>query len=130
MTSELDRARDLLTRSPVLDGHNDLPWALRNLGLDAVDLTAGSSGTHTDLPRLRAGRVGAQFWSVFVPSSLQGDSAVATTLEQVDLARRMIGQYPDSLEFAGTADDVERVMAAGTVVAYRVVNEVDREGTD
>ncbi len=117
MTSELDRARDLLTRSPVLDGHNDLPWALRNLGLDAVDLTAGSSGTHTDLPRLRAGRVGAQFWSVFVPSSLQGDSAVATTLEQVDLARRMIGQYPDSLEFAGTADDVERVMAAGKVAS-------------
>ncbi|HEY2579077.1 MAG TPA: dipeptidase [Streptosporangiaceae bacterium] len=117
MTSELDRARDLLTRSPILDGHNDLPWALRDRGLDAVDLTAGISDTHTDLPRLRAGRVGAQFWSVFVPASLQGDSAVATTLEQVDLARRMIGQYPDALEFAGTADDVQRIMAAGKVAS-------------
>jgi membrane dipeptidase len=117
MTSELDRARDLLTRSPVMDGHNDLPWALRHRGLDAVDLSAGIPDIHTDLPRLRAGGVGAQFWSVFVPSSLQGDSAVVTTLEQVDLAHRMIGQYPDSLEFAGTADDVERIMAAGKVAS-------------
>jgi membrane dipeptidase len=117
MTSELDRARDILSRSPILDGHNDLPWALRDRGLDAVDLTAGIPDTHTDLPRLRAGGVGAQFWSVFVPSKLQGDSAVATTLEQVDLARRMIDAYPGALEFAGTADDVERIMSAGKVAS-------------
>jgi membrane dipeptidase len=115
--TELDRARDLLTRSPILDGHNDLPWELRDRGLDAVNLTAGIPDTHTDLPRLRTGGVGAQFWSVFVPSSLPGDTAVATTLEQIDLARRMIARYPDALEFAGTADDVQRIMAAGKIAS-------------
>jgi membrane dipeptidase len=117
MTTELDRAREVLSRSPILDGHNDLPWALRERGLDAVDLTAGIADTHTDLPRLRAGGVGAQFWSVFVPASLAGDSAVAATLEQVDLARRMIAGYPGALEFAATAADVERIMAAGKVAS-------------
>jgi membrane dipeptidase len=120
MSSELERARELLSRSPILDGHNDLPWALRELGrsdLDGVELTTGITETQTDLPRLRAGGVGAQFWSVFVPSSLQGDSAVATTLEQIDLTRRLIGRFPDALEQAGTADDVERIMAEGKVAS-------------
>jgi membrane dipeptidase len=120
MTSDLDRARDVLTRSPILDGHNDLPWALRDLGqsdLGGVDLAAGLAGTQTDLPRLRAGRVGAQFWSVFVPSSLQGDGAVSATLEQIDLTRRMIDRYPDALELALTAGDVERIMAAGRIAS-------------
>ena len=120
MSSEQERARELLSRSPILDGHNDLPWALRELGrsnLDGVELTTGIAETHTDLPRLRAGGVGAQFWSVFVPSKLQGDSAVATTLEQIDLTRRLIGRFPDALEQARTADDVERIMAAGKVAS-------------
>jgi membrane dipeptidase len=120
MTSDLDRARDVLTRSPILDGHNDLPWALRDLGqsdLGGVDLRAGLADTQTDLPRLRAGRVGAQFWSVFVPSSLPGDSAVPATLEQIDLTRRMIDRYPDVLELALTASDVERIMAAGKIAS-------------
>jgi len=116
VTSELDQARELLRHTPIMDGHNDLPWALRERGLDAVDLTAGIPDTHTDLPRLRTGGVGAQFWSVYVPSSI-GDRSVATTLEQVDLARRMIARYPDALEFAPTADDVERIMAAGKVAS-------------
>ena len=120
MTSDLDRARDLLSRSPILDGHNDLPWTLRDMvasDLDRVDFSAGIPGAHTDLPRLRAGGVGAQFWSVFVPSSLQGDSAVSATLEQIDLTRRLAGRYPDALELTLTADDVERAMAAGKIAS-------------
>jgi membrane dipeptidase len=120
MTSDLDRAREVLTRSPILDGHNDLPWALRDLGqsdLGGVDLAAGLADTQTDLPRLRSGGVGAQFWSVFVPSSLQGDSAVSATLEQIDLTHRMIDRYPDALELALTSDDVERIMAAGKIAS-------------
>jgi membrane dipeptidase len=120
MTTDVDRARSLLSQSPILDGHNDLPWALRELGrsdLDGVDLTGGIAETHTDLPRLRAGGVGAQFWSVFVPSKLQGDSAVAATLEQIDLTRRLIARFPGALEQAATADDVERAMAAGKVAS-------------
>ena len=120
MTSDLERARDLLSRSPVLDGHNDLPWTLRDMvqsDLDRIDLAAGIPGAHTDLPRLRAGGVGAQFWSVFVPSSLQGDSAVSATLEQIDLTRRLAGRYPGAMELALTADDVERAMAAGKIAS-------------
>lgn len=113
-------AQDLLRRTPVIDGHNDLPWALRDAGLsslDGVDLAGPVSFTHTDLPRLRAGGVGAQFWSVYVPAELAGESAVITTLEQIDLVHRMIARYPDALELALTAADVERIMAAGKIAS-------------
>jgi membrane dipeptidase len=112
-------ARELLDRYPILDGHNDLPWALRaavSSDLSKADV-AGRLDGHTDLPRLAAGGVGAQFWSVFVPAELQGDAAVATTLEQVDLTHRLIDAYPDRLELALTADDVRRIMAAGKVAS-------------
>jgi membrane dipeptidase len=159
--SELERqARDLLRRFPLIDGHNDLPWALREraggdpqkvrfVSPDAtshptadpdpaapeaaasgpvasgpvasdpvvVNLAAPVAGTHTDLPRLAAGGVGAQFWSVYVPSSLAGDGAVAAVLEQIDLTRRMIAAYPEALELALTAADVERIFAAGRVAS-------------
>jgi membrane dipeptidase len=129
--SDFERqARDLLRRVPLIDGHNDLPWALRERAggnadrvrltgpeaagdPDGVNLAAPVEGTHTDLPRLAAGGVGAQFWSVYVPFVLAGDRAVAAVLEQIDLARRMIARYPDALELALTADDVERIFAAG-----------------
>ena len=86
------------------------------------DLDAPAAGLHTDLPRLAAGRVGAQFWSVYVPARLAGDSAsgngaVAAVLEQIDLARRMIARYPEALGFALTAGDVERVFASGRVAS-------------
>jgi membrane dipeptidase len=103
-----------------MDGHNDLPWLLRYLvqgDLDQVDLFSLGDRAHTDLPRLRAGGVGAQFWSVFVPSSLQGDRAVATTLEQIDLVHRMVARYPAALRLALTSDDVERAIAAGTIAS-------------
>ena len=117
--SELEpRARDLLRRFPLIDGHNDLPWKLRERGgLTAVDLAEPVVGTHTDLPRLAAGGVGAQFWSVFVPAALAGEAAVATVLEQIDLTRRMIAAYPRALELALTAADVERVFASGRVAS-------------
>jgi membrane dipeptidase len=87
-----------------------------------VSLAAPVDGTHTDLPRLAAGGVGAQFWSVYVPASLAdgsagADKAVTAVLEQIDLARRMITSYPGALELALTADDVERIFAAGRVAS-------------
>ena len=119
--SELgDRARKLLSRVPLLDGHNDLPWALREAGcagLDGPDLSEPVSFTQTDLPRLAAGGVGAQFWSVYVPPAPAGAAAVAATLEQIDLVRRMIRRYPGQLELALTADDVQRIFATGRVAS-------------
>jgi membrane dipeptidase len=145
--SELNQqARDLLRRFPLIDGHNDLPWALRERAAgDAgkvrftppakipaqvsadpaavpgdpaeVNLATRVAGLHTDLPRLAAGGVGAQFWSVYVPASVAGDAAVTAVLEQIDLARQMIARYPQALELALTAADVERIFAAGRVAS-------------
>jgi membrane dipeptidase len=110
----------LLRDHPVVDGHNDLLWTLRDLcGYDftAVDIAVRQDGvTHTDLPRLRAGGVGAQFWSVFVPSML-GDASVAVTLEQVDAAYRMIERYDASLALATTADEVEAAWSTGRIAS-------------
>jgi membrane dipeptidase len=116
------QAEELLRRFPLIDGHNDLPWALRGRAAGdpnqvRFDLDAPAAGLHTDLPRLAAGRVGAQFWSVYVPARLAGDGAVAAVLEQIDLARRMIARYPEALGLALTADDVERVFASGRVAS-------------
>ena len=115
----------MLGRFPLIDGHNDLPWALRartrqnggDLNQVVFDLDTPGDGLHTDLPRLAAGRVGAQFWSVYVPVSLAGDGAVTAVLEQIDLARRMIARYPGSFGLALTADDVEQVFASGRVAS-------------
>jgi membrane dipeptidase len=120
VTSQLETARALLARSPLIDGHNDLPWELRVAGaqdLASTDLAAPLGYTHTDLPRLASGGVGAQFWSVFVPASLAGEAAVAATLEQIDLVHRMIGRYQHRLELALTAADVERIFAAGRIAS-------------
>lgn len=116
----LARARDLLRSHPLVDGHNDLPWAARELAgydFDALDIASRLTTTQTDLPRLSDGGVGGQFWSVFVPSTLQGDSAVAATLEQVDAVHRMIGAYADRLALARTADDVDRALETGRVAS-------------
>jgi membrane dipeptidase len=120
VTSRLDDARALLRRSPLVDGHNDLAWALREAGsqdLAGTNLAGPVGFTHTDLPRLAEGGVGAQFWSVYVPVSLAGEAAVAVTLEQIDFVHRMAGRYPDRLELALTAADVERIFAAGRVAS-------------
>ncbi len=120
MTEHLALARELLQRSPLIDGHNDLAWEVREQfgsDLDLVDLAGPVAGTHTDLPRLRLGGVGAQFWSVYVPGTMAGEAAIAATLEQIDLVHRLIRRYPAHLELAGGAADVERIFAAGRVAS-------------
>jgi membrane dipeptidase len=116
LTAGPNRARALLGRYPVIDGHNDLAWALRAAGSPDQDISAPVEFTHTDLPRLAKGGVGAQFWSVYVPAELQGDAAVATTLEQIDLIRQLAARNP-TLELAFTAADVRRIMSAGKVAS-------------
>ncbi|MGH3386672.1 MAG: dipeptidase [Nocardioidaceae bacterium] len=104
----------------MIDGHNDLAWAMRKLAdydLDAVDLHAGEPRLHTDLPRLRAGGVTGQFWSVFVPCSLTGADAVTATLEQVDFVRRFAARYHDQLMLATTADEVEQAHRDGRLAS-------------
>ncbi len=120
--AHLPAARELLARHPVIDGHNDLPWEIRKYpaapgDLDAYDLrTRAPEPGDTDIPRLRAGGVGGQFWSVYVPGE-GGAGRAVLQLEQLDLARRMIAHYPDALELCLGADDVDRAMAAGRVAS-------------
>ena len=112
------RVRDLLAEHPVVDGHNDLPWQARErAGYDwgRLDISRPGCPTHTDLPRLRAGGVGAQFWSVFVPATLQGDAAVTATLEQVDAVHAMAARYAGELALATTRGDVERAWSHGRI---------------
>jgi len=119
MTSEENACR-LLAAHPLVDGHNDLAWAMRNLcdyDLDAVDLAAGDARLHTDLPRLRQGGVGAQFWSVYVPATLQGDAAVTATLEQIDFVRRLAAAFPDDLALADSAAKVRAAFGSGRVAS-------------
>jgi membrane dipeptidase len=120
---DYQRALDLMTQTPLIDGHNDLPWQYRTRvdnHLDAIDLTNDTSKLsppmHTDISRLRAGRVGAQFWSVYVPPSYGGDEAVRVQLEQIDLAHRLIETH-EELELVTTADELERVFAEGRIAS-------------
>ncbi|MTE19323.1 membrane dipeptidase [Streptomyces sp. TRM43335] len=117
----LERARELLAVHPVVDGHNDLPWALREqvaYDLDRRDIAGDQSAhLHTDIPRLRAGGVGAQFWSVYVRTDLSGDAAVSACLEQIDVVRRLADRHPDDLRLAFTADDVEAARSEGRIAS-------------
>jgi membrane dipeptidase len=117
--SALDRARELLREFPVADGHNDLPWALREqvrYDLGARDIaTDQSAHLHTDLPRLRAGGVGAQYWSVYVRSDLP--DPVPATLEQIDCVRQLLARYPKDLAPALTAADMEAARAEGRIAS-------------
>ncbi|WP_437009738.1 dipeptidase [Streptomyces sp. enrichment culture] len=120
---DLDAARELLAEFPVVDGHNDLPWALREKAgydLDRLDVAADQTGRlHTDLPRLRAGGVGAQFWSVYVRSDMAGDDAVSATLEQIDCVDRLLERHPSELAAALTADDMEAARARGRIASLK-----------
>ncbi|MFC5345131.1 dipeptidase [Brevundimonas staleyi] len=117
------RAREILNTTPLIDGHNDLPWALRQgFASDpyAVDLATNLDATtdlHTDIPRLREGGVGGQFWSVYVPASLEPVEAAKATFEQIDMVRRIVGAHPDVFELATTADDVERIHGQGKIAS-------------
>ncbi|MDT5042761.1 MAG: rane dipeptidase [Actinoplanes sp.] len=115
MTADISR---VLAAMPVIDGHNDLPAALRaRYGYGVDGLAAGLGDLHTDIPRLRAGGVGAQFWSVYVPSDLPEPEAVVATMEQIDAVYRMAAAFPADLAIAYSAGDVTRAMAAGRVAS-------------
>jgi len=115
------RVEQVLLRTPLIDGHNDLPWEIReryksdfsaiDLGSDTHHLPVGvdQAAMMTDIPRLRAGLVGAQFWSVWIPVDVQGFQAVQMTLEQIDLVKRMAERYPRDFAMAYTAADIERI---------------------
>jgi len=127
------RIDKLLTRHPVIDGHNDLPWAIReryggdlgkiDLRADtrALPLPAGASDEQaplmTDIPRLRAGHVGGQFWSVWIPVGVTGPSAIQMTIEQIDLVKSMALTYPADLVMATSADDIEHAFKAGRIAS-------------
>jgi membrane dipeptidase len=114
------QARAMLSRFPLIDGHNDLPWAIRkgadgDLGQAAIDKRLPRF--HTDIPRLAEGGIGGQWWSVYVPGTLGPDEAVRVTLEQVDIVHRMIARYPDRFQLALTADDVTGAFSGGRIAS-------------
>ncbi|MGH9383863.1 MAG: dipeptidase [Vicinamibacterales bacterium] len=117
----LTRARSLHKQSPLIDGHNDYPWALRQAdpGRDfgKADITKSAPALMTDIPRLRQGGVGGQFWSVYVPAAMQGKEAVRATLEQIDIVHRMVKRWPETFEYALTSADVERAFKAGRIAS-------------
>ncbi|MES1245906.1 MAG: dipeptidase [Acidobacteriota bacterium] len=120
----VERARRLLDQVPLVDGHNDVPWELRDRvknHLARLDLRSDTNGLkkrmHTDIPRLRKGGVGAQFWSVYVPADKAGPESVRIVLEQIDVVRRLAELYPDTFEMAATADDVVRIHKAGRIAS-------------
>src|SRR6476661_1547126 len=119
--SLLDRARALHKQALLIDGHNDYPWALREhdpaRDLDKLDIRKPQPSIMTDIARLKAGGVGGQFWSVYVPVELQGQAAVTATLEQIDIVHRMIRKYPETFELALSADDVERIFKKGKIAS-------------
>jgi membrane dipeptidase len=114
------RARDLHRTTPLIDGHNDYPWLVRqNAGgdLSLLDIATPRPALMTDIPRLRAGGVGGVFWSVYVPGDMPGPVAVRDTLEQIDIVHRMARTYSTTFELARTAADVERIFAAGRIAS-------------
>ena len=121
--ADLERARKLLREVPVIDGHNDYPWEVRQRAkgdLTKLDMRQAQPAIHTDLSRLRTGGVGAQFWSVYVPSPPVGTDpavSVTATLEQIDIVHRMVAMYPESLALALTADDIERIQKQGKIAS-------------
>lgn len=123
------RVERVLARTPLIDGHNDLPWEIRSR-VEGVDLAIDHTnqprpadapkdwiGLMTDIPRLRAGRVGAQFWSVWIPSTTTGAEAIKTTIEQIDIVHTMVARYPQAFEMAYAADDIVRIHKAGKVAS-------------
>ena len=122
------RVEKVLKATPLIDGHNDVPWAIRQrVGVhpDKIDLSTDTRhlkerdgpGMMTDIPRLKAGRVGGQFWSVYIPSSFDGPIAVQMTLEQIDIVKSLTARYPDVFEMAYSADDIVRIHKAGKVAS-------------
>jgi membrane dipeptidase len=126
LAARVDR---VLTETPVIDGHNDLPWEIRDAfgNVGNVNLDADTSNLYgkdgkavhlmTDIPRLRKGHVGAQFWSVWIPAGTPGPEAVQMTLEQIDIVRTMVAKYPQDFAMASTADDIVRIGKSGRIAS-------------
>ena len=115
----LQHARELLRTSPLIDGHNDVAWLIREEtqgDIEAFGLARGNE-SETDIPKLRAGQVGAQFWSVWIPGESTPEDAPRLQLEQIDIVRRMIDAHPDDFELALTADDIERIFSQGKIAS-------------
>jgi len=128
--TDIDRRIErVLAKTPLIDGHNDLPWEIRDRfknklsGLDLKQDTSklkppeGAAALMTDIPRMRAGHMGGQFWSVWIPVETRGPEAVQMTLEQIDLTKQMVNAYPADLEMAYTAADIRRIHKAGRVAS-------------
>ena len=121
---EAARVRGVLEATPLIDGHNDLPWQVSERWqgdarqLDVTqDLSRLDPPMHTDIARLRAGGMGGQFWSVYVPASLEGPEAAAQVMVQIDLVRELTRRHPDVFEMAYTADDIERIHGEGRIAS-------------
>jgi len=118
MESPIAAAEQLLRRVPLIDGHNDLAWAVRaNESLSVADLDRLQPSLQTDLVRLQKGRVGGQLWSVYVPCRFKGSDAVTVTFEQIEFVHRMIERYPSRLSLATSAAQVEDAFATGRVAS-------------
>src|SRR5688500_946317 len=116
----MTRARALHQQVPLIDGHNDYPWAVRESvqrDIDKLDIAKPQPTIHTDIARLKAGGVGGQFWSVYTPSDYAGQTAVTATLEQIDIVHQMLRRYPETFELALTAADVERIFKSGKIAS-------------
>ena len=116
---DLERAKRILRQTPLVDGHNDLPWRIREdsiarSNVDAYDLRRRTPG-HTDLARLRAGLIGAQFWSVYIPGEYRDSGFARVQLEQIDIARRIIEKYPERFTLALTSGDIRRSFKQGKI---------------
>ncbi|MEP6883008.1 MAG: membrane dipeptidase, partial [Dokdonella sp.] len=123
------RVNRVLAKTPLIDGHNDLPWEIRtraegvDLNVDhahmprPADAPADWVGVMTDIPRLRAGHVGGQFWSVWIPATTTGAEAIKTTIEQIDIVHNMAAQSPQTFQMAYTADDIVRIHKAGRIAS-------------
>jgi membrane dipeptidase len=122
-SEQIAAVKKILREVPLIDGHNDVPWQFRKRGNDfnAIDLAGDTSKLKppmvTDIPRLRAGGVGGQFWSVYIPTTMGGSIAVQAVLEQIDVVHQMVARYPDAFELALTADDIERIHRKGKIAS-------------
>lgn len=115
------RAIALHKQAPLIDGHNDYPWALRDIDpgrdLSKADIAEPVPKLMTDIPRLRQGGVGGQFWSVYTPSTMMGKEATRVTMEQIDTVHRMTERWPTVFQIARTADDIDRAFKAGRIAS-------------
>lgn len=121
--AQLAEAHRILRETPIIDGHNDVPWEYRKHAddINAIDLSKDTSKLNpplvTDIPRMRAGEMGGQFWSVYIPATMSGSIAVHAVLEQIDVVHQMMARWPATFELARTANDIERIQRSGKIAS-------------